>query len=64
MAYPGYQCVKIGDNEYVSSTKMKSHAVAARWLSGLLAHLEVPANEIRGRPSIKNRQPPGATVYP
>jgi len=64
MSYPGYQSIKVNDTEYVSSTKFKSHAEARVWIAALLKHLDAQSNDVRGRPSIQNRQPSSATVWP
>ena len=63
--YPGYQCFKTKDGvTYCSSTKVKSHAVGAKWVQQAIAHYNLRAQQIYKKPFVQNACPKGAIVYP
>jgi hypothetical protein len=65
MSYPAYQCFKTDtDQIYCSRTKVKSHAVGARWVSDCLTHHGLQSAQIRNRPYTSNSQPDKAIIYP
>jgi hypothetical protein len=65
MSYPAYQCFKTTeDRVYCSKTKVKSHAVGARWVGDCMSHHNIQSAHIRGRPYTSNHQPDSAIIYP
>jgi hypothetical protein len=62
--YPSYQCLKTTNGVvYCSSKKLKSHAEGNAWVKKVMAHYNLTANDISGKPFERASQPSNATVF-
>jgi hypothetical protein len=63
MAY--YQCFKTLDRTvYCSSQTFKGHDPAAIWVRDCMAHFQIIALNLLGKPFERDEQPDGAVIWP
>jgi hypothetical protein len=62
---PYYQCFKTVDRTvYCSSQRFKSHAPAATWVADCMAHFNIAASNLLGKPYESDSQPSSAVIWP
>lgn len=60
-----YQCFKTESrNVYCSSTKFRSHAEGAAWVTNCMANFGIQAADLLGKPYEQNSQPSKAIIWP
>lgn len=60
----GYQCFKTKDRDvYCSSKEFKNHDEGAAWIALAMAHFNIQASDLLGKPYTADSQPDGATIW-
>lgn len=63
--YPAYQCFKTKDRDvYCSRGEVNNHEAGAEWVSNCMAHFNIKASDLLGKPYPSIDQPSGATIWP
>ena len=62
---PFYQCFKTTDRTvYCSSMQFRNHTTAATWVGQCIAHFNLRADQLSGKPYERDDPPTGAVVWP